>query len=169
MSTQSLPAASLRTGNRLPADRMLLWVSKYLIWKILSSICSSICGAAPIFLPVLREAPGRGSARSDDRYSPVAQGRSCGRWPRPARPTQASRAGLRPDPAHRESALDERYKNLHLLISAAARLVAFITAPTEPRGTVKFSFRSRRPKGGISSTAISKGTIPCRTSKCSAR
>ena len=73
MLTQSLPAASLRTGNHLPAGRMLLWVSKYLIWTVLSSICSSICGAATIFLPVLREAPGRGSARSDDRYNPVAQ------------------------------------------------------------------------------------------------
>src|SRR6266436_9430780 len=73
MSPQTLPAASLRTGNRLPAGRVLLWLSKYLIWNILSSICSSICGAATIFLPVLREAPGRGSARSDDRNNPVAQ------------------------------------------------------------------------------------------------
>src|SRR6266478_6420290 len=73
MSTQCLPAASLRTGNRLPAGCMLLWVPKYLIRTVLSSICSSICGAATIFLPVLREAPGRGSVRSDDRYNPVAQ------------------------------------------------------------------------------------------------
>src|SRR5437879_9256818 len=38
MSTQTLPAASLRTGNRLPAGRVPLWRSKYLIWNILSSI-----------------------------------------------------------------------------------------------------------------------------------
>src|SRR5438132_58590 len=56
MSTQSLPAASLRTGHRLPAGRVLLWVSKHLILRALSSICWSICGAASIFLPALREA-----------------------------------------------------------------------------------------------------------------
>src|ERR1700730_15032440 len=94
MSTQTLPAASLRPGNRLPASGVLLWVSKYLIWTILSSICSSICGAATIFLPVLREAPGRGSARSDDCYNPVAQGPSCGRWPKPARPRCRAHADL---------------------------------------------------------------------------
>src|ERR1700730_1352848 len=60
MSTQSLPAASLRTGNRLPAGRVLLWVSKYMIWIDLSSICWPICGAVSIFLPALREAPGSG-------------------------------------------------------------------------------------------------------------
>jgi hypothetical protein len=51
MSTQSLPAASLRTGNRLPAGRVLLQVSKYLVWMALSSIYSSIRGAVSIFLP----------------------------------------------------------------------------------------------------------------------
>src|SRR6266436_2281957 len=68
MTTQTLPAASLRIGNRLPTGRVLLWVSKYLIWNILSSICSPICDAATIFLPVLR-APGRGSGRSAFRRS----------------------------------------------------------------------------------------------------
>src|SRR3984893_17197015 len=56
MSTQSLPAASLRTGNRLPAGR----VFKYLMLRVLSSICSAICGAVSIFFPALREAPGSG-------------------------------------------------------------------------------------------------------------
>src|SRR6266850_6449639 len=51
MSTQNLPAASLRTGNRLPASRVLLQVSKYLVWMALSSIYSSIRGAVSIFLP----------------------------------------------------------------------------------------------------------------------
>ena len=51
MSTQNLPAASLRTGNRLPASRVLLKVSKYLVWMVLSSIYSSIRGAVSIFLP----------------------------------------------------------------------------------------------------------------------
>jgi hypothetical protein len=60
MSTQSLPAASLRTGNRLPAGRVFLWVFKHLICWALSSICWSICGAQSIFLPALREAPGSG-------------------------------------------------------------------------------------------------------------
>src|SRR5882724_9305951 len=51
MSTQNLPAASLRTGNRLPAPRVLLRVSKYLVWMALSSIYSSIRDAVSIFLP----------------------------------------------------------------------------------------------------------------------
>src|SRR6267143_3304098 len=71
MSTQTLPAASLRTGNRLPAGQVLLWVSKYLIWNILSSICSSICGAATISLPVLREV--RGSGRRGRRAASSAR------------------------------------------------------------------------------------------------
>src|SRR5260370_42625650 len=58
MSTQSLPAASLRTGDRLPAGRARNWVSKYLIWTALSSICSSIRRDKSISLPALREAPG---------------------------------------------------------------------------------------------------------------
>src|SRR5258707_15883671 len=35
MLTQSLPAASLRTGHRLPAARLLLRVSNYLIYMVL--------------------------------------------------------------------------------------------------------------------------------------
>src|ERR1700736_1527231 len=58
MSTQSLPAASLRTGNRLPAGRARYWMPKYLIWTALSSICSSIRRDKSISLPALREAPG---------------------------------------------------------------------------------------------------------------
>jgi len=60
MSTQSLPAASLRTGNRLPAGRVPLQVYKHLICWALSSICWLICGAQSIFVPALREAPGSG-------------------------------------------------------------------------------------------------------------
>jgi hypothetical protein len=51
MSTQILPAASLRTGDRLPAGRVLIQVSKYLVWMALSSIYWSIRGAVSIFLP----------------------------------------------------------------------------------------------------------------------
>ena len=71
MSTQSLPAASLRTGNRLPAGRVFLWVFKHLILRALSSICSAICGAQSIFLPALREAPGSG--RRGRRAAPSAR------------------------------------------------------------------------------------------------
>src|SRR5258707_2738449 len=60
MSTQSVPAASLRTGNRLPAGRVFLWVFKHLIYRALSSIGWSIRGAQSIFVPALREAPGGG-------------------------------------------------------------------------------------------------------------
>src|SRR6266404_3478258 len=66
MSAQSLPAASLRTGNRLPAGQARNWVSKYLIWKASSSICSAICGASSRFLPARREAPGS-NRRGPDR------------------------------------------------------------------------------------------------------
>src|SRR6266446_2032724 len=57
MSTRSLPAASLRTGNSLPAGRVFLWVFKHWICLALSSIFWSICGVQSIFLPALREAP----------------------------------------------------------------------------------------------------------------
>src|ERR1700730_5636713 len=73
MSTQNLPAASLRTGNRLPAGRVLLQVSKYLVWMALSSIYSSICGAVSIFLP---EA-GRPGAPRLGLGAPARSGRSC--------------------------------------------------------------------------------------------
>src|ERR1700730_8994265 len=71
MSTQSLPAASLRTGNRLPAGRVFLWVFKHLICRALSSICWPICGAVSSFLPALREA--RGSGRRGPRAASSAR------------------------------------------------------------------------------------------------
>src|SRR5213595_1221749 len=55
MSTQRLPAASLRTGIRIPAAGVLLWVLKQLIWRALSSIGWSICGAQSNFLPAVRD------------------------------------------------------------------------------------------------------------------
>src|SRR5216684_635541 len=55
MSTQSLPAVSLRTGNRLPAARVLLWVSNYLIFLVLSLIKPAISDLESSFLPALRE------------------------------------------------------------------------------------------------------------------
>src|SRR5438874_4781784 len=68
MSTERLPAASLRTGDLFPTGRMLLWISMYLIRGALSSICSSICGARSIFLPEAGKSGlyrrGRDAARS---------------------------------------------------------------------------------------------------------
>ena len=58
MSTLSLPAASLRTGDRLPARRVLPWVPKYLIWKDLLSICSVDFRIASIFSLLFRERAG---------------------------------------------------------------------------------------------------------------
>src|SRR3984893_18301417 len=79
MSTQSLPATSLRTGNRLPAAQVLLRVVNYLICMVLWLIGSAICGLQSSFLPALREAgrqptlstrlacgPGRRNPRSVD-------------------------------------------------------------------------------------------------------
>src|ERR1700730_9498351 len=58
MLTQSLPAASLMTGNRLPATRVLPMVSNYLIYMILSLIGPASSDLESSFLPALREAPG---------------------------------------------------------------------------------------------------------------
>src|SRR5271166_5712492 len=51
MTTQSLPAASLRTANCLPAARVLLRVATYLIYKALWSIKRAIPGVESFFLP----------------------------------------------------------------------------------------------------------------------
>src|ERR1700736_894648 len=101
MSTQNLPAASLRTGNRLPAGRVLLQVSKYLVWMALSSIYSSICGAVSIFLP---EA-GRPGAPRLGLGAPARSGRSCvrarrrGSCPCAASSGSGCRAGRNPGAA----------------------------------------------------------------------
>ncbi len=58
MSTKSLPAISLRTGNRLPAAQVSLWVVNYMIYMVLWLIGPAISGREWSFLPALREAPG---------------------------------------------------------------------------------------------------------------
>src|ERR1700730_10858054 len=55
MSTQILPAASLRRANRLPAARTLSWASNCLVCMALWSIGRAILRAASNFLPALRE------------------------------------------------------------------------------------------------------------------
>src|ERR1700757_2722004 len=55
MTTQSLPAASLRPTIRLPATRVLLRLSKHLICWALSAIGAAISGIGSRFLPGLRE------------------------------------------------------------------------------------------------------------------
>jgi hypothetical protein len=57
MPTRSLPAASLRPAIRLPAARVLLRVSNYLICRTLSAIGTAIAGVESDFLPALRETP----------------------------------------------------------------------------------------------------------------
>src|SRR6266481_7811455 len=61
MPTQSLPAASLRTADRLPAARVLVQVSIYLIYKVLWPMRKASSGAESSFLPALREVWGGGS------------------------------------------------------------------------------------------------------------
>src|ERR1700730_7004414 len=63
MSTQILPAASLRSTNRLPAAGAWVEGSNHLIWMALWSIGRAIFGAASNFLPALREARPRARAR----------------------------------------------------------------------------------------------------------
>src|ERR1700730_8801975 len=72
MSTQSLPAVSLRTGSRLPDAQVLIRGVNYLISMALWLIGAAICGLESSFLPALREAPG------DNRRSP-RQARGPGR------------------------------------------------------------------------------------------
>jgi formylglycine-generating enzyme required for sulfatase activity len=57
MPTQSLPAVSLRIGNRLPAAQVLLRGVNYLICMALWLIGWVISGLESSFLPALREAP----------------------------------------------------------------------------------------------------------------
>jgi len=82
MATQSLPAVSLRTGNRLPDAQVLIRGVNYLICMALWLVGSAISGLEPSFLPALREAP-RGRCDRPDRASmqlpPVqlAPGQAC--------------------------------------------------------------------------------------------
>src|ERR1700682_1676143 len=55
MRTQMLPAASLRSAQRLPAARTLFRAANYLICIALWSIGRAIFRAAANFLPALRE------------------------------------------------------------------------------------------------------------------
>src|ERR1700730_2125156 len=63
MSTQCLPAPSLRTARRLPAARMLIRAGNPLLSRVLWAIWRAISVVESIFLPALREVPG-GSSRS---------------------------------------------------------------------------------------------------------
>src|SRR6266404_1562839 len=63
MSTQSLPAASLRTINCLPAAGVRLGVATYLIYKVLLPIKRAISGAALSFLPACPVRQGNPGAR----------------------------------------------------------------------------------------------------------
>jgi hypothetical protein len=57
MLTQSLPVASLRTTDRLPAARVLRRVYNYLIYMALWLIGPARSDFESSFLPALREAP----------------------------------------------------------------------------------------------------------------
>jgi hypothetical protein len=64
MSTRSLPAASLRTGNRVPAVQVLLRVVNYLMCMALRLIRPAISDVESSLLPALREAPAQLMPRS---------------------------------------------------------------------------------------------------------
>ena len=63
MSTQNLPAPSLRTGHGLPAVRLVRRVVNYLIYQALWLIMPAISGCEPSFLPVV------GLSAADTRWS----------------------------------------------------------------------------------------------------
>jgi hypothetical protein len=67
MPTKSLPAASLRTTDRLPAARIRLWGSTYLICMVLWPIRRLLSGAESYFLPALREGRSAGQALGASR------------------------------------------------------------------------------------------------------
>ena len=67
MPTQILPAASLRSAQRLPAARALFLASNNLIYMTLWSIGRAIFRGASNFLPALRE--GRVTRRRRDLHS----------------------------------------------------------------------------------------------------
>src|ERR1700730_4341264 len=82
MSTQSLPAVSLRTGNRLPDAQVLFRGVNYLICMALWLIGAAICRLQSSFLPALREGAGSvnaeelgGGAAEDGDAVVVAQAR----------------------------------------------------------------------------------------------
>src|SRR5437016_495399 len=67
MPTQCLPAVSLRTAHLLPAGRVLVRLSNYLIYKVLWPIWRAFSGVESIFLPESREA--RGGSRCSARQA----------------------------------------------------------------------------------------------------
>jgi Intracellular septation protein A len=70
MSTQSLPAPSLRTDHSLPAVRWVSRVVNYLIYEALWLILPAISGSKPSFLPALREGPGASALNSGETGAP---------------------------------------------------------------------------------------------------
>jgi uracil-DNA glycosylase len=101
MSTQILPASSLRSVIRLPAGRALFLASNYLICVALWSIGRAIFGTVSNFLPVLREGVLPGPVEQDTNHlkvvDPGASRNSSGFMLRQAsRPMPASHG----DPVH---------------------------------------------------------------------
>src|SRR6266404_3293539 len=68
MSTQILPAASLRSGHRLPAALLRFRAANCLIRRTLWAIARAIFGVEPNFLPALRDGtlPGGVEEGADD-------------------------------------------------------------------------------------------------------
>src|ERR1700730_4052800 len=89
MHGKVLPAASLRTANRLPAGRVMRLVSNSLICLILSSIGLAIFGREAKFLPALREAGPRSLQPRTLTMDVVGRGQDpgsgCRRWARAPR------------------------------------------------------------------------------------
>ena len=96
MSTQSLPAISLRTGHHLPAAQLSLWVVNYLIHRVLWPIRSAIFGVGSRRLPALREAPAQLMPRSLAAVPPRTAMRSSSLKPGIGRPFPRTRA-LQPE------------------------------------------------------------------------
>src|SRR6266446_7408918 len=75
MPSPRLPAPSLRSAYCLPAGRVLLWASNYLICIVLRPIQGVVRGVKSKVLPALREATGRRSLEPRAEAVDVAERR----------------------------------------------------------------------------------------------
>src|SRR5438132_12312437 len=106
MTTFALPAASLRSAFRLPADRVWLWVSKYLVYIVLWANRRGNFRVASISVPESREDAGPGASREFAPGTSLWHNRATTAEPR--RPSHESRQCRRRNPEARGDRVSDR-------------------------------------------------------------
>src|SRR6266478_9995952 len=106
MTTFSLPAASLRSASRLPAARVWLWISKYLVYIVLSAKRRANFRVESIFLPESREAARPGGSQEFAPGTSLCHNRVTTAEPR--RPSHESRQCRRRNPEARRDRVSDR-------------------------------------------------------------